>query len=250
MEAVKLSEHPQIIDLVKVLEENGLVRQKEEVQSLVGYIEGMESQLAQMLEEVQQMHSEVGQIHDGTLRAKCSRLVTMAENKIRQVGSVLSLTKGRLVASAQSALRSFQEKGRASLRRAVDAMHIPSVLARLKSGLHHAVGVMEQGAARTDAIRQELHEAGDHMKNAGRSLTGKPVQQAQALEADKGVLAKLRGFFVSCGTAFSSMEQSTARFAEKFQPEGTKRSVKSELKELRAAHTDAPVKPAGKEKTR
>lgn len=41
-----LGEHPQIIELLSVLEKNNLQRQKEEVQALVGYIDGMEDKLA------------------------------------------------------------------------------------------------------------------------------------------------------------------------------------------------------------
>lgn len=38
-QTVSLSAHPQILDLMEALEQNGLTKQKEDVQSLVGYIE-------------------------------------------------------------------------------------------------------------------------------------------------------------------------------------------------------------------
>ena len=38
--ALTLRDHPQIIDLISVLEQSGLQKQKEEVQALVGYIDG------------------------------------------------------------------------------------------------------------------------------------------------------------------------------------------------------------------
>ena len=37
--ALTLRDHPQIIDLISVLEQSGLQKQKEEVQALVGYID-------------------------------------------------------------------------------------------------------------------------------------------------------------------------------------------------------------------
>ena len=40
--ALALREHPQIIELLSVLEQHSLSKQKEEVQALVGYIDGME----------------------------------------------------------------------------------------------------------------------------------------------------------------------------------------------------------------
>ena len=59
-----LGEHPQIIELLSVLEKNNLQRQKEEVQALVGYIDGMEEKLSQMMDEMKEMRLEVGKLHD------------------------------------------------------------------------------------------------------------------------------------------------------------------------------------------
>ena len=73
--ALALRDHPQIIDLISVLEQNGLQKQKEEVQALVGYIDGMEEKLSQMMDEMKEMRLEVGKLHDQGIRARCSQLV-------------------------------------------------------------------------------------------------------------------------------------------------------------------------------
>ena len=52
--ALALRDHPQIIDLISVLEQSGLQKQKEEVQALVGYIDGMEEKLSQMMDEMKE----------------------------------------------------------------------------------------------------------------------------------------------------------------------------------------------------
>lgn len=66
---------------------------------------------------------------------------------------------------------------------------------------------MGQLAVRLDSMREELHQAGGHIKNAGLALTGKEPQESKELSADKGVLAKLRSFVLSCGKVFSEMER-------------------------------------------
>ena len=53
--ALALRDHPQIIDLISVLEQSGLQKQKEEVQALVGYIDGMEEKLSQMMDEMKEI---------------------------------------------------------------------------------------------------------------------------------------------------------------------------------------------------
>lgn len=72
--ALTLRDHPQIIDLISVLEQSGLQKQKEEVQALVGYIDGMEEKLSQMMDEMKEMRLEVGKLHDKGIRARCSQL--------------------------------------------------------------------------------------------------------------------------------------------------------------------------------
>ena len=116
-----LGEHPQIIELLSVLEKNNLQKQKEEVQALVGYIDGMEDKLSQMMEEMKEIRLEVGKLHDKGIRAKCVQLATAAEGKIQQVKAMVSTAKANLISSAGRMVQTFQEKGRAALRHAVPA---------------------------------------------------------------------------------------------------------------------------------
>lgn len=243
-----LGEHPQIIELLSVLEKNNLQKQKEEVQALVGYIDGMEDKLSQMMEEMKEIRLEVGKLHDKGIWAKCAQLVTAAEGKIQQVKAMVSTAKTNLISSAGRMVQTFQEKGRSALRHAVQVLRIPAVLSRMEHGFSHAGKAMEQCAGKLDVFREELHQAGIHMKSAGRALAGKEVQQAQELETDKGVLAKLRGLFLSCGKTFSGMEHGAARLAEKAGSE--KSSVKSELRELKAAPDTPHRQAASKEQAR
>lgn len=249
-----LGNHPQIIELLSVLEQNNLQQQREEVRVLVGYIEGMEEKLGQMMGEIQDMHTEVNRLHDQTLRAKCSQLVGKAGDKIHQAKTMVSVTKGKLIDSAGNAVKTFKEKGRSALVQAVEAMRIPAALARLKRGFSHTAEAMRQSAGRLDTMREELHEVGGHMKNAGRALLGKPAKQTKQIASDKGILAKLRGLLESCGKAFSSMERGADSLMGKIQngkaPVDKKQSVKSELRQLKTGHTEQAKAPLPKEQAR
>ena len=243
-----LGEHPQIIELLSVLEKNNLQKQKEEVQALVGYIDGMEDKLSQMMEEMKEIRLEVGKLHDKGIRAKCVQLATAAEGKIQQVKAMVSTAKANLISSAGRMVQTFQEKGRAALRHAVQALRIPAVLSRMEHGFSHAGKAMEQCAGKLDVFREELHQAGGHMKNAGRALAGKEALEAQELEADKGALARLRGLFTSCGKTFAQMERGAGRLAEKTG--GEKSSVKTELRGLKPAPEGQRRQAASKEQAR
>ena len=246
--ALALRDHPQIIDLISVLEQSGLQKQKEEVQALVGYIDGMEEKLSRMMDEMKEMRLEVEKLHDKGIRARCSQLVGTAEGKIRQGKAMLSTARTNFVSAAGRMLGTFQEKGRAALRHAVQALRIPAVLSRMERGFSHASQAMEQCAGKLDMIREELHQAGGHMKNAGRALAGKEALEAQELEADKGALARLRGFVLSCGKAFSEMERDTALTVERIY--GGRSSVKTELQGLKSAQAGQRRQAASKEQAR
>lgn len=239
--AIALREHPQIIELFTVLEQNGLHQQKDEVQALVSYIDGMEDKLSRMVDEMTAMRKEVDQLHDRSIQARCTFLMNEAENKVHQVSSMVSTAKNNTISAAGRMVQTFHEKGRVALR-------IPAVLTRMEHGFSHASQTMEKCAGRMDVIREELHQAGGHLKSAGRALTGKEAQQVKELDADKGVLAKLRGFLTSCGKAFSEMERGAGRLAEKAG--GEKASVKTELMALKAAPSGQHRADPGKDKAR
>ena len=246
--ALALREHPQIIELLSVLEQNSLSKQKEEVQALVGYIDGMEEKLSQMMDEMKAMRLEVEKLHDKGIRARCAQLVGTAEGKIRQGKTMLSTARTNFVSAAGRMLGTFQEKGRAALRHAVQALRIPAVLSRMERGFSHASQAMEQCAGKLDVIRDELHQAGGHMKNAGRALAGKEALEAQKLEADKGALARLRSFVLYCGKAFSEMDRDTALTVERIN--SGRSSVKTELQGLKAAQAGQRRQAASKEQAR
>lgn len=246
--ALALREHPQIIELLSVLEQHSLSKQKEEVQALVGYIDGMEEKLSQMMDEMKAMRLEVEKLHNKGIRTQCAQLVGTAEEKIRQGKAMLSTARTNFVSAAGCMLGTFQEKGRAALRHAVQALRIPAVLSRMERGFSHASQAMEQCAGKLDVIRDELHQAGGHMKNAGLALTGKEPQESKELSADKGVLAKLRSFVLSCGKVFSEMERDMALTVERIN--GGRSSVKTELQGLRSAQAGQRRQAASKEQAR
>ena len=71
-----LKEHPQIVELLDTLDKNGLMKEKNEVKSLINYIGDMEETLTGMLGELQDMRREINLIHNNTLRNKCCLLYT------------------------------------------------------------------------------------------------------------------------------------------------------------------------------
>lgn len=251
-QAFALREYPQIIELMEILEQNGLTKERDEVSSLVEYIGSMEETLSQMRGELQEMHREVKQIQDKGLQARCSRLLDAAQEKVTQTGDMVTTVKNNFVRAAGNAVKTFKEKGRAALVQAVRAMKIPTVLSRMKNGLHTAARSMQEAAGKVDMKREQLHEVSVHLQNAGRALSGKPAQELSALDSDKGILAKVRKSLEGLGRTFAAMGDRAGNLEETLQKDGPeqKPSVKTKLRVLKSQQAVKKPAPAQIEQVR
>ena len=185
--ALALRDHPQIIDLISVLEQNGLQKQKEEVQALVGYIDGMEEKLSQMMDEMKEMRLEVGKLHDKGIRARCSQLVDTVEGKVRQTKVMVSTTKENLISSAKQMVQTFREKGRSALyhrERALRPVPCSTGPAYPLGSFPDGTGLCPCGKKHGAACREAGRYAG------GTAPGGRPHQKRRACPCGKGTPGK------------------------------------------------------------
>ena len=253
--AVNLREQPDMKELLYVLETNGLKKERQEVETLVDYLEGMGNQFSQMLGELQAVRGELAKMQDKGIRAAVTRVVDSAESKVKEILGKVSLIGKNLVHSAKNAVAAFKEKGVDALRKAVSAMKIPTVLSAMKDMLHGGAESMNKKAEKTGMLAEELHKARGHRKNIGRILTGRQAEEPTERAADRGILAKIQKAFLSCGKMYSVMEQKTEK-ALKWTEEfcrGTEKkpSVKSELKQIKDGKSEKRgIKPVTQEQAR
>ena len=247
--AAALREQPEIRELFEVLEGNGLKKERQEVETLVNYLEGMESQCGEVIKELKEVRGQLEQIQDRGIKATAARLLDSAEGKVQEIGGQVALVKTNLVRSAKNAVHDFKEKGVDALRKAVSAMKIPSALSLLREGLHSGVESMERNAAKAGIVGGELSRAAQHTKNAGRALIGRRTKEPAGEKGDKGILAKIQRAFLSFGRSFAAMEkaaENAQKRMEQFCRGGEKKpSVKAELKQIKSGRKESQkIQPA------
>ena len=93
-----------------------------------------------------------------------------------------------------------------------------------------------------------LHQKAERVLKVDDEIRKLLDDMLETMYADKGVLAKLRGFLSSCGKVFSEMERGAGRLAEKAG--GEKSSVKTELAALKATPSGQHRADPGKDKAR
>lgn len=242
-----LMEQPEILELFRVLEGNGLEKEQKEVESLVKYLDGMEIQFGQVLEELRDVKEQLSQIQDSGVKASVLRITEQAGGKVQEAGEKIHTVRKNLIQSAKNAVQTFRGKGKDALRKAVSSMKIPSALARIQEGLHGAVESMNRQADKMEVLNGELHAAGGHIKNVGRIFRGKEREKVEPQATDKGITAKIRKSFLTISGRLSSMEQTTdnvrKRLEQFVQKEEKKPSVKGELKKLKEEKKMVPQLP-------
>lgn len=229
--AMRLMEQPDLVELMETLQKNGMEKEKQEVETLACYLENMEGQIGEVLNELQEVRGQLNAIQDKGIRAAALRVADKVETKVTEVKAQALSAKDHLVESAAHAVSAFKEHGISAFKKALSAMRMPEALAHIRDGLHGSVEAARQGALKVTELSRELHEVGEHTKNAGRLLVGKAQREPAAHNPDKGVLSKFQKLLIGAGTVFSKMEKAAAAALDKMQEK--KPSVKEDLKGLR-----------------
>ena len=238
MSELKLTQHPEITELLSVLEQNGLHKEQDEVKSLATYIDEMEGQLSAMNEELMQMHREISTIRDSSLKVRCEKLISSAEKQLRQAATAIRTVKHNCLCMARNAVDTFKANGKAALRRAVFAMKIPSTLALLQDMLERQAASAKKAAERLGDIQAELQESGTHIQRAGRTLLGRPELENAEYEQSRGLLGKAQTVMGRMRDSLSSMAARTAQLVDRLTAErempDSRQSVKEALRDLQA----------------
>ena len=77
------------------------------MESLVDYLEGMESQFGEVIKELKEVRGQLEQIQDRGIKATAARLLDSAEGKVQEIGGQIALVKTNLVRSAKNAVQEF-----------------------------------------------------------------------------------------------------------------------------------------------
>lgn len=236
-----LREHPQITELIETLNNNGMQKEKEQVMSLVNYIDDMEKSLGEMLNEMKGMHEEINMIHNSSLRNKCRVLVNNTEEKIKKAFYVIKTVKDNFVKAAANAIKEFKEKGNEALKGAVRTMKIPESLDRLSNLFGKLSKEIKQDATQLNSMQKEVNKAKFHLKNVGRLLKGKSLEKANRVNSDKGILGRLGGLFSRISSGFAGLSKRAMDLADNVRVSIVESSVKNDLKMLSGIKNPANI---------
>lgn len=237
MEHLKLSEQPEISELFTVLQEHKLGKELAEVQGLVNYMEDIEEQIGLVMNELKQVNRQLEQISDTSVKGMAEKIAAGVDHEVQQVKGQLQKAKNSIIQFAGKAVAVGKEKGAAGLKKVIKFMKVTPMLGHLKHGFHKAMNQMEKSAVKVEAIHREIHAAGEHQKNIGRAIIGKPMADPDQTDKNKGILVSMSKSYQSMGSVFQRMErwsEKAAASVSAFEKSGSgKKSVKGELKKIK-----------------
>lgn len=179
-------ENEAVKELLALLKENQAQGGKE-LAAAIGQVAEMEKQLAGAVGELKTMREDLAQMQNHPMKVALQKSIIALQDRILTLRDNLAELKVGVIEGCKQALAEFKVRGVAALDNAARFFHIKSGLETMRDNLGKSIGIDEKAISKIEAVSAEYHEAGRHLKNMGRALTGKEaVQEAKAA----GKLAK------------------------------------------------------------
>ena len=142
----------------------------------------------------------------------------------------LAALRQAVVEGSKNALTAFREKGASALDNIARFFKVRPILDAIHTQAGHAVAAADRSVVRIEAASMKYHEAGRHLKNAGRALTGKEAVQAAK---SPGMVSKtFTAPFRAVCSCFRSIEKNSAALSGRLkQLEEKKQSVKAAIRQ-------------------
>lgn len=199
---------------------------------LLNKVNEVEQQLEAAVRELAAMRealSEAEQHRHPAANAMRKAVIAM-QTHILELREKLSALKQTVIEGSRNALAAFREKGSSALDNIARLFKVRSILEAIHIQADHAVAAADRSVAHIKAVSMKYHEAGRHLKNAGRALTGKEaIQEAKP----PGKVSKtFTAPFRAVRSCFRSIEKNSAALSDRLkQLEEKKRSVKAAIRQ-------------------
>ncbi len=209
-----IMEHPQVKELISVMEQHHTESMKD-LLDVIGYVDEVEKQLDGAVKELAAMRDQLADMKQGPMKKTMQNAVITMQDQVLTLRDRLEALKNSVIEGCKNLLTAFKDKGVQALSNAARFFKLRPALESMRDGLSESIKADDRAIAKIEAVSVEYHEAGLHIKNAGRALVGKEaVTEAKA----SGKLAKVasapfRAERASLLSARKSVENALGRLA-------------------------------------
>lgn len=238
-------------ELLAVLEKHNAPG-KEDFLAVLEQVAGLEKQLGAAVEELAAMRKELAEAREGPVKKALGNAVKALEKSISTLREKLGQLKTAVIDGCKKTLTAFQEQGVSALAHTAEFLHIRPALEAVGRELDQSIAEDEKALSVITNASPEYHEAGLHLKNALRAVTGRePIAEPKGpgalarglsapLKAERAVLRSMKGRTEGALKRLEHLEQAARPpIRQTMEEMGAKAAAAQEVWERYAV----PVKP-------
>lgn len=243
----KLKDHAAVAEMLRLMQENGRQEQAEQFSNLISAVDSIIQQNEKLFEELYEIRQQLAVMPEPeqrhTFKDAVSNAAEMAERTAAGLYSALLTIRDHIISHAETAVADFKRMGVCALDSAAYAMGVQHLLNGMSEQTAKAADSVENSIKMVEAMGQELRSAGGHLKNAGRTVSGKEAQQIDGgqegrfqaallapLRAAHSTLGRIERTIIAARCASENLESA----AEKMRGKREKTSVRRRLGEKKA----------------
>lgn len=201
--AAPLLSEPAVRELLAVMEKHNAPG-KEDFLAVLEQVAGLEKQLGAAVEELAAMRKELAEAREGPVKKALGHAVKALEKSVSTLREKLGALKKAVVEGCKKTLTAFKEQGVSALAHTAEFLHIRPALEAVGRELDQSIAQDEKALSVIANASREYHEAGLHLKNALRAVTGRePVAEPKGpgalarglsvpLKAERAVLRSMK----------------------------------------------------------
>lgn len=193
----ELQDNASVQTLLKLFEEHKMPNKAQDLSYLLFYVDGMERQFEAVVQELQEVKTQLADIQDrqNPIKKALSGMVERLENKLEQMRERLSEVKDNIMETASKMVDNVKQAGISALDKTVTFLGVRESLESMREDLHQSIADAKKSIEKVEAIGQELRSVGGHIKNVGRAVIGEEREEVTGKNEGKfqaTLLAPLR----------------------------------------------------------
>lgn len=215
--------------------------------TVLNQVVAMERQLDAAVKELAAMRRELNEAREQShpVKTALQNTVKTLEKNVAALRERLDAVKQNVIEGCKNAVAEFKEKGISALDNIARFFKMRPILENMHSELNKNIQSNDKAIAKIVAVSTEYHEAGRHLKNMARAMSGKEaIQEAKTV----GKLAKaLEAPFKAERTCFVSMKKSVetaigklTRLEERAKP-SIQKTIQAHNEQIAQAKKEAPT---------
>jgi len=175
--AAPIMENENVVELLSILRDNN--RSDKALLAVLGQVTAMEKQLAAAVRELAAMRRDLAEAEkrNHPIKNALQKAVITMQAQVIEMRDKLAALKQSVIDGCKNAVQAFKDKGIAALDNIARFFKIRPILESIHTGADRAAQSAAKTVANIETISAQYHEAGKHLKNAGRALTGQEIVQ-------------------------------------------------------------------------